>query len=235
MEPSVTVITGGTGSLGRALVPRLLPRENRLAITYLIPEEAEALESELLPDPDDVVIQRVDATDREALDSFMKSVVERFGHINNLVCLVGGWAGGRDVENTDDLRFERMLDLNLRSTFYAVRSALPHLRDAGVGSIVTVASRAAIDNPAGQAAFNIAKAGVISLTRSLANELRSTQINVNAVLPSVIDTPATRDSMPYSDYVNWPTPDEIAAVIEFLLSPEAKVINGATVPVYGNT
>jgi NAD(P)-dependent dehydrogenase (short-subunit alcohol dehydrogenase family) len=232
----VAVITGGTGSLGRALVPRLLAQDMKIAASYIIPEEAEALENELaIPDPEAILLRRVDVTDREALDSFMKEAAERFGAIHNLVCLVGGWAGGRDVEETDDLRFERMLDLNLRSTFYAVRAALPHLREAGIGSIVTIASRAAIENPAGQAAFNIAKAGVIALTKSLANELRGTHINVNAVLPSVIDTPTTRDSMPYADYVHWPEPDEIAAVIEFLLLDDSNVINGAEVPVYGNT
>ncbi len=139
------------------------------------------------------------------------------------------------MEDTDDVRFERMIDLNLRSTFYAVRAALPYLREAGQGRIVTIASRAAVDNPAGQAAFNIAKAGVIALTKSVANELRGTEITANTVLPSVIDTPATREAMPYGDYVDWPTPDEIAAVVEFVLSEESAVINGASIPVYGNT
>ena len=139
------------------------------------------------------------------------------------------------MEDTDDVRFERMLDLNLRSTFYSVRAVLPYLREAGKGRIVTVGSRAAIDNPYGQAAFNVAKAGVVALTKSVANELRGTEITANALLPSVIDTPATREAMPYADYVDWPTPAEIAGVIAFMLSEEAAVMNGATVPVYGTT
>ena len=206
-----------------------------LGITYLIPDEAESFESDLQPDEEKVMLRRVDSSDPEALTTFIKDVAERFGSLDALVALVGGWAGGRDVEDTDDVRFERMLDLNLRPSFYAVRAALPHLRESGKGRIVTVASRAAVDNPAGQAAFNIAKAGVISLTKSVANELRGTQVTANSVLPSVIDTPATREAMPYGDYVDWPTPDEIAAVIEFVLSDESSVMNGATVPVYGNT
>jgi NAD(P)-dependent dehydrogenase (short-subunit alcohol dehydrogenase family) len=126
-----------------------------------------------------------------------------------------------------------MLDLNLRSTFYAVRAVLPYLVEAGWGRIVTVGSRATVDFPTGQAAFNIAKSGVVALTRSVAQELDGTAVTANVLLPAVIDTPATRRSLPYADYVNWPTPDEIAAVAHFLLSEDSGVINGAEIPVYG--
>jgi NAD(P)-dependent dehydrogenase (short-subunit alcohol dehydrogenase family) len=229
------LITGGTGGLGRALAPLLIAQGYKLGITYLIPAEAEALEAELQPDPDQVLLRRVDSSDPEAVTEFVADTAERFGSIDALVALVGGWAGGKDVEDTDDVRFERMLDLNLRSAFFSVRAVLPYLRENGKGRIVTVGSRAAIDNPAGQAAFNVAKAGVVALTKSVANELRGTEITANALLPSVIDTAATREAMPYADYVDWPTPDEIAGVISFMLSDEAAVMNGATVPVYGNT
>jgi NAD(P)-dependent dehydrogenase (short-subunit alcohol dehydrogenase family) len=94
-------------------------------------------------------------------------------------------------------------------------------------------SRAATDHFGGQAAFNIAKAGVAALGQSVATELEGTDVTANVLMPSVIDTPATRQSLPYADYVNWPTPDEIAAVAEFILSDESGVINGALIPVYG--
>lgn len=133
------------------------------------------------------------------------------------------------------MRLDRMLDLNLRSAFIATRAAIPHLTAAEWGRIVLVGSRAATDTPSGQAAFNIAKAGVVALGASAAQELGDTSVTANVVMPSVIDTPATRATLPYSDYVSWPTPDQIASVIEFLISPDSAVVSGATVPVYGNS
>lgn len=227
------VITGGTGGLGTALVRRLIYEDYRLAITYLMPEEAEQFEQEFEVDEDRVLLVRVDATNAEAVNTFLKSVADRWGSIHGLVALVGGWAGGRDVAETDDVRFERMIDLNLRSAFYAVRAALPYLIETGWGRIVTVGSRAAVDFPTGQAAFNVAKAGVVALTKSVAQEVDGTGVTANVLLPSVIDTDATRQSLPYADYVTWPTPDEIAAVAHFLLTDESGVINGADIPVYG--
>jgi len=126
-----------------------------------------------------------------------------------------------------------MLDLNLRSAFYAVRAAVPQLKENSWGRILLVGSRAALDNPPSQAAFNIAKAGVMALGQTVAQELDGTGATANVLMPSVIDTPATRQSLPYADYVDWPTPDEIAAVAEFLLAEESGVMNGALVPVYG--
>ncbi len=219
--------------MGTALVHRLIYGDYRLAVTYLLPDEAERFEAEFDIDEDRLLLLRVDAANPEAVTSLMKDVAGRWGNIHGLCSLVGGWAGGRDVEETDDVRFERMIDLNLRSAFYAVRAAIPHLKESGWGRIILVGSRAALDHPSGQAAFNIAKAGVVALGQSAAEELEGSGVTANVLMPSVIDTPATRKSLPYADYVNWPTPDEIAAVADFVLSEESAVINGALIPVYG--
>ncbi|MBW3666601.1 MAG: SDR family NAD(P)-dependent oxidoreductase [Actinobacteria bacterium] len=227
------VITGGTGGLGTALVRRLMAEDYRIAATYLLPDEATAFESEFEVDEERLTLTRVDCTNAEAVNTYVKGVAARWGDIHGLCALVGGWAGGRDVEETDDVRFERMLDLNLRSAFYAVRAAVPHLKEAGWGRIVLVGSRGAVDYPQGQAAFNIAKAGVVALGKTVAEELDGTGVTANVLMPSVIDTPATRASLPYADYVNWPTPDEIAAVAHFLLTEQSGVMNGTLLPVYG--
>ena len=234
MSPTA-VITGGTGGLGTALVRRLLRRDYRLAVSYLLPEEADRFERELDIDEDKLTLRRVDASNPEAVNGFMKEMADHLGQINVVTALVGGWAGGRDVEETDDVRFERMLDLNLRSAFYAARAAIPYLRQADWGRLLLIGSRAAFDNPPGQAAFNIAKAGVVALGKTVAQELDGTKVTSNVLLPSVIDTPAMRATAPYANYVNWPTPDEIAAVAEFLISENSGVMTGAAVPVYGRT
>ena len=235
MQDAVAVLTGGTGALGRAVVPRLVRRGFKIAVTYLVPEEATALEDEVDLEEDRLILRRVDCTDPGQVTAFMNEVHDHFGAVNVCASLVGGWAGGRDVAETDNVRFDRMLDLNLRSAFYTVRAAIPIMRDAGWGRIVLMSSTAAIDTPSGQSAFNIAKAGVLALAKTAAVELADTAITANALLPSVIDTVATRAALPYADYIRWPKPNEIAAVIDFLASPDAAVVNGAGIPVSGHS
>lgn len=232
-EGQVAVITGGTGWLGTALAGRLLAGGFRVAATYLVPEEATDFERVHQADESRLLLKRVNATEPDEIASFFDAVAAAFGRIDAVASLVGGWAGGRDVVDTDNVRFERMLDLNLRSSFYTARAAIPHLQANGGGRLLFVSSRATQDTPPGQAAFNIAKAGVAALGKTLAQELEDSQVAVNILQPAVIDTPATRAALPYADYVDWPTPDEIAAVAEFLLGGESAVINGAEIPVYG--
>jgi NAD(P)-dependent dehydrogenase (short-subunit alcohol dehydrogenase family) len=212
---------------------RLAERGFRLALTYLAPDEADEIEEVLPITAADLLLQRVDVSDPEAVNTLMETVVARFGPINVVTALVGGWTGGKDVPETSDVRFERMIDLNLRTAFYTARAAIPHMRPADWGRIVFVGSRSALEPPAGQAAYNAAKAGVIALARSIAQEVGEDGITANVVVPSFIDTPAFREAVAFADFVNWPTPGDIAEVIGFLASPESGAINGAMVPVYG--
>lgn len=230
---SVATIPGGTGSVGRCLVPRLIARDFNVAVTYLIPEEATALEEKLDLDEDRLILRRVDCTDADAVIAFMDEVTQAFGPINVMASLVGGWSGGRDVAETDDVRLDRMLDLNLRTAWNTSKASIPHMAEAW-GRIILMGSKHAIDSPAGQAAYNIAKAGVMTLAKSIAIELLDTNTTCNALLPSVINTDATRAALPFADYVDWPQPDEIADVISFVASEESKVVNGAFLPVWGS-
>lgn len=235
MADPVAILTGGTGGLGRETAQLLAGRGYRLAITYLVPEEANEVEELLGLDEERLLLRRVDCSDSAAVDEFVEETITTFGAINVVVCLVGGWAGGRDVEDTDDVRFERMLDLNLRTSFNAARATIPHLRAAGWGRIIMIGSRSALEPPSGQAMYNAAKAGVIALSQSIAEEVAGSEITSNVVLPALIDTPAFREVVPFANYVDWPTPGEIAAVIGFLASPDSGVINGAMIPVYGSS
>ena len=232
MSDPVAVIVGATGGLGTALTGRLIRQGYRIGATYLRPIETDDFEERFPFDEDQLVLRRVNATESGEVEDFLARVASRFGRIDAVASLAGGWAAGRDVKDTDDVRFDWMIDLNLRSAFYAVRAAIPHLEGNG-GRILLVGSRASVDNPPGQAAFNIAKAGVVALARTAAAELEDAGVTVNVILPSVIDTPATRRALPFAEYVKWPTPDEIAAVAEFILTGESGVMSGAVVPVYG--
>jgi len=232
-ESNVAVIPGGTGSVGSCLTSKLLDRGFKVAVTYLLPEEATALEERLDLDESRLIIRRVDVTDAEATETFFAEAVDRFGSINVMASLVGGWSGGRDVAETDDLRFQRMLDLNLKSAWNTTRAAIPRMSPEW-GRIILMGSKHSQDSPAGQAAYNMAKAGVLALARSAAAELLDTNTTCNALLPSVINTEATRSALPYADYVNWPLPEEVARVINFLASEESAVINGGGVPVWGS-
>jgi NAD(P)-dependent dehydrogenase (short-subunit alcohol dehydrogenase family) len=229
----VAALVGGTGSLGTAVATRLAGHGFKLAVTYLVPDQGTAFEDELGLPEDDLFLKRVDATDAEAVTAFMKDAAERWGQLNVACALVGAWAGGSDVEDTDDVRFDFMIDVNLRSAFYTVRAAVPHLRAAEWGRIITIGSRAAFEAPTGQVAYNAAKAGVVSLAQTVANELRDSNVTANAIVPAVIDTPETREALRWADYMQWPTPDDIADVVAFMAGRSSGVINGAAIPVYG--
>lgn len=235
MGDPVAILTGGTGGLGREVARLLAERGYRLALSYLVPDEANEVEEMLGLPEERLLLRRVDCSDGSAVDAFVTETVAVFGQLNVLGCLVGGWAGGRDVEETDDVRFDRMIDLNLRPSFNAARAAIPHLRMAEWGRIIMIGSRSAIDPPSGQAMYNAAKAAVIALARTIADELTGTEVTANVVLPALVDTPAFREVVPFANYVDWPTPQEIAEVIGFLASKESAVISGAAIPVYGSS
>ena len=153
------------------------------------------LEEQLDFDEDLLILRRVDITDPEATDTFMREASEAFGKINVMASLVGGWTGGRDVVETDDVHLDRMLDLNLRTAWNVTRSAIPLMSDDW-GRIILIGSKHAIETPTGQAAYNVAKAGVLALAKSVATELLDTATTCNALLPSVINTEATPRTRP---------------------------------------
>jgi NAD(P)-dependent dehydrogenase (short-subunit alcohol dehydrogenase family) len=222
---SVILLTGATGGLGRTVTDRLLHAGARVCATYHreAPPAAERLEA----------IQ-ADVTDAASVARAVETAVARAGRIDALVNLVGGWSGGPLVHETDDATWRRMLDLNLNSAFLLSRAVLPHLLRQGAGRLVHVGSRAAADPFPGGAAYIVAKAGVVALTRAIATEVAGRGITANVILPGTIDTPANRAANPTADYRPWVRPEALAETILFLLSDAAREINGAVIPVYGS-
>jgi NAD(P)-dependent dehydrogenase (short-subunit alcohol dehydrogenase family) len=150
-----------------------------------------------------------------------------------LVNIVGGYAGGPSVAETDLATWCEQFTLNATTAFLMARAAIPAMQSHGGGRIINVASRVARTAPAGLSAYAAAKAAVITLTEVLANEGRDHGITANAIMPSVIDTAANRRAMPDSDFDAWVRPEQIGAVIRFLASEESGIISGAAIPVYG--
>lgn len=230
---TVCLVAGGTGALGRAVSLAFLFEGAVVAATYRKPAEFDELKQAAGANAARLEGHRVDVADETATRQLVETVVSRHGRLDALVNTVGGYAGGAKLAESDSQVLDRMLALNLRSGYTLARAALPTMLAAGRGSIVNIAAKAALQPSAGAAAYAASKAAALALMTSLAAETSGTGVRVNSVLPSVIDTPANRESMPKANYAKWPKPEEIARVIVFLCSGDAEVIHGAAIPVYG--
>jgi len=169
----------------------------------------------------------------EAAKRSADAVITKFGKINVLAHLVGGFAGGPSVAETDDTTFRRMFEMNVDSAFHILRAVLPHMQKAGNGRIIAIGSRAAESPGAGVGAYSASKAALVSLIRTIAVENKDSGITANVILPGTIDTPANRKAMPEADITNWVQPAAIASLIVWLVSDAAGDMTGAVIPLYG--
>ena len=224
------IVTGGTGSLGGAVVERFLEAGAQVLVTYVVEAEVAPFRERFAAHGARVELQRCDLRRADEVGALLDGVAP--GSLRAVVNLAGGYTWTR-VADADDAALERLLDLNLRTTFTVCRAAAPVLAAAGGGAIVNVSARAALRGEAGNGVYGATKAAVLALTQSLSEELKDAGVNVNAVLPSIIDTPANRAAMPKSDPARWVAPGDLANVIVFLASAAARAIHGAGIPVYG--
>ena len=225
------IVTGGTGALGGAVVQGFLDAGARVLATYVVEAEVEPFQERFAAHGARVELQRCDLRRGAEVDALLERAAA--GSLRAVVNLAGGYTWTR-VADADDAALEHLLDLNLRTTFTVCRAAAPVLTAAtGGGAIVNVSARAALRGEAGNGVYGATKAAVLALTQSLSEELKDAGVNVNAVLPSIIDTPANRAAMPNSDPARWVAPGDLANVIVFLASAAARAIHGAGIPVYG--
>jgi NAD(P)-dependent dehydrogenase (short-subunit alcohol dehydrogenase family) len=231
----VILVAGGTGGLGRAVSLAFLDEGAKVVVTYRNQKELDALKSEAGANSPSVEEHVVDVTDETAVRQLLDRILAEHKRLDALVNTVGGYAGGVNLWELETKVFDRMLALNLRSGYALARAAIPAMLKQKHGAIVNVAAKAAFDHGAGAAAYAASKAGALALMDSLAAEVKGTGVRVNSILPSIIDTEANRKAMPNADFAKWPKPAEIARVILFLCSDDAKVIQGAAVPVYGDS
>jgi NAD(P)-dependent dehydrogenase (short-subunit alcohol dehydrogenase family) len=179
-------------------------------------------------------VEGVDTVHADLLDpSATAEAVAGVEGLEAVVNLVGGFAMGPKVGESSLEDFEQMLRLNLVPAFNLAHAAMPRMAEGGGGAFVCVGARAALEPFSGAAGYVTAKSGVITFVKALDAEYRDAGVRCNAVLPSIIDTPANREAMPSSDRAGWVAPEQIARVIRFLISPDSEVVSGAAVPVYG--
>jgi NAD(P)-dependent dehydrogenase (short-subunit alcohol dehydrogenase family) len=231
----VVMVTGAAGNLGESVARAFHDAGATLVLADRNPSRLEDLFPEWVDSEAHWLLGPVDATDPEAVHQAVEGILSRFGRIDVLANTVGGYRAGTPVHETPLEAWDFMLALNARTAFVLSRAVVPPMLRQGRGKIVHVASRAGLEGGARAAAYSVAKSAVIRLVESLAAEHKRDGLNINCVLPGTIDTPENRKAMPKADHSRWVPPEAIAAVMLFLASDVAWPINGAAVPVYGQS
>ena len=232
-----TVVTGGAGALGSAVVSELLARGEKCAVVDTSRSHV-ALENLVKRLGDGARAYEADLTDRAAWDALVPRIEADLGPIAQAVLVAGSWKGGTPLhEDRDDAVWETMLTVNLETVHRSFRALVPGMVARKHGSIVVIGSRN-VERPwsgASAAAYTAAKSAVVALAQSVAAEVLESGVRVNAVLPSTLDTPANRAAMPTADFARWVTTESAAKVIAFLLSEDARDISGVALPIYGRS
>lgn len=226
MTGKIALVTGADGGLGTHVTNALLDAGS--TVVGLSPK----IRQSDFGRPDFFALPASLASLESAKDA-VNTVVSRYGKIDILAHLVGGFAGGQSVAQTDDATFQRMFDLNLNSAFHILRAVIPHMRKAGEGRIIAIGSRAAEDPGPKVGAYSASKAALVSLMRTVALENKNAGITANVILPGTMDTPANRRDMAGADISQWVKPASVASLIVWLAGDAGKDVTGAVIPVYG--
>lgn len=228
--PRTILITGAAGHLGRAVAARARAQGARL---LLLDRDATALQRAYGEMDDAQALVPADLLDRAQLATALAPQIERLGRVDTLLHIAGGFRMGEEVHETSAHHWDFLMDLNARSFVNVAAVLVPHLLAHGGGRIVTVGAGAALRGGAQMGAYAASKSALIRLTEAMSAELKGRGVNVNCVLPSIIDTPDNRAAMPDADATQWVHPDALADVMLFLASDAARAVHGAAVPVSG--
>jgi len=223
------MVTGAAGNLGRAAAAAFAELGANLVLVDLQRERLEAFG----PASQHRMLAPANLLAQDEVNATVNAALAHFGRIDVLCNLAGGFRMGEAVHETSDETFDFLFDLNTRSLLHCVRAVVPHMISRGGGRIVNVGAFAAQKGAARMGAYTASKAAVIRLTEAMAAELRDQHINVNCVLPTIIDTPENRAAMPAADPARWVSPLDLAHVIVFLASDAARAVHGAALPVSG--
>jgi NAD(P)-dependent dehydrogenase (short-subunit alcohol dehydrogenase family) len=226
----VVLITGGTGALGRAVAQAFGTSNATTVVTYIIEEEREDVKSKIKTIAE---LVKADITKEDQAKKLVSHVIKTYDRIDVLVNVVGGYLGGKTVAELDETEWDKMMNMNLKSAFLISKHVIPLMVAAKHGKMVHISSRTGLKSDGYDSAYSASKSGLIRLVESISEEVKEHNINVNCILPSTIDTEANRNAMPNSDFSKWVKTEDLANLVLFLCSDEAKVINGAAIPAYG--
>jgi NAD(P)-dependent dehydrogenase (short-subunit alcohol dehydrogenase family) len=226
LTDKVVLITGANGGLGAAVTKAFLDAGARVAGV------AKKIQDSDFPHPHFIAISAELGSVDEARAA-AASVTAKWGRIDALVHLVGAFAGGKTVADTDDATLEQMLEINLRTAFHMFRAVLPDMRTRGSGRILAIGSRTAVDPQPMVGAYSASKAALVSLVQTIALENKDRGISANVILPGTMDTPANRAAMPGADPAKWVQPTQVASLLVHLASDDASQISGAVIPILG--
>ena len=224
------LVTGAAGNLGRVVANAFAERGAKLVLVDL---RREHLERAFGAEDERRLLAPTNLLDQDEVHATVKKAIQRFKRIDVLCNLAGGFRMGQPVHETPDETWNFLFDINARTVLHAVRAVVPGMIESGGGKIVNVGAYAAQKGVAQMGAYVATKSAVIRLTEAMAAELREQNINVNCVLPTVIDTPENRKAMPKADPRRWVAPEDLASAILFLASDDARAIHGAALPVTG--
>ena len=235
LQEKVAVVTGATGALGRVVTKTLLQHGTHVVATFRKQKQQEELHAFVGEQVRKLKTVEVDVTDENSVHRLMQETMKEHGRIDILLNIVGAYTGGAEVSEIKVSDWDFMMNVNLKSAFLCSKAALSYMIKQNYGKIINVSARSAVEKRyrIKNCAYAVSKAGVLVLTETIAEEAKKYDINVNCILPSTIDTPANRQNMPEADFTKWVKPEDIAKVILFLVSDEAKMTSGAAVPVYG--
>jgi NAD(P)-dependent dehydrogenase (short-subunit alcohol dehydrogenase family) len=235
MNDKVVLVTGGAGNLGQAVTRTFLQAGARVAVPFYKTDQSSALDPLVAEYGAKFFPFALDLTTERGAEAAIRQVIEWGGRLSSVAHLVGGYAGGVSLADTSLELWNRMVELNMTSTFLVTRFAVPKLLESGGGSFVFVSSRAAFEARKNRAAYAATKAGLVSFAKAVAEEYGAEGIRSNVIIPDTIDTPANRKMMPNADPSRFVSADSIAKVILFLASDQSRAINGAAIPVYGGS
>ncbi|HZB17964.1 MAG TPA: SDR family NAD(P)-dependent oxidoreductase [Nitrososphaeraceae archaeon] len=224
----IVLVTGGTGALGRSITKAFLESNATVISSYLNDRETGKTNNK-----SSIQLVKANVTNEEEIKKLVLGVLDKYGRIDILVNVVGAYLGGKTVVELEEKEWDLMMNVNLKSAFLISKHVTRHMISSRYGKIIHVSSRIGLHSEGYDSAYAASKSGLIRLVESLSKETKELNINVNCIMPSIIDTEANRKAMPNADFNKWVKPEELSNVVLFLSSEEAKTITGAAIPTFG--